>query len=448
MKLQLYNTYSKRLENFTPLDPSNIRIYACGPTVYDLIHIGNARPIVVFDLLVRLMRYLYPRVTYVRNITDVDDKINLKARENNEKIDKLTSRTIKLFHEDALALCSLKPDIEPRATKHIHEMIEMIRTLLDNGHAYLSEGHVIFSVPSMPEYGKLSGRKLEEMIDGARVEVASYKKNPADFILWKPSKSDDIGWDSEFGRGRPGWHIECSAMSAKYLGERFDIHGGGLDLIFPHHENEIAQSCCAFKSKMMAQIWMHNGYVTVDGDKMSKSLGNFVTVRDALEKFPGEVVRYSLLSGHYRSPIDFSFKGLKEAKLSLDRLYRAISTYDKSNDFDDEFIKALTKDLNTPEAFARLHELAKEANKGSELSAQKLFTCGKLIGLFNNNPLNWFKEKVNDDGKKIIEELILKRKEARSKKDFSSADKIRNQLRNMGVIIEDGSDGTSWRREK
>ncbi len=444
--IKIYNTLTKKLESFEPIDKNNIRIYVCGPTVYDLIHIGNARPIVVFDVLVRLMREVYPKVTYVRNITDVDDKINNQASKNNESISELTARTIDAFNQDAESLCAQKPDVEPRATMHISEMLAIISKLIDSGYAYISQNHVLFSVSSMKDYGKLSGRSLDELIDGARVEIGEYKKNPADFILWKPAQKDEPGWNSEFGRGRPGWHIECSAMSAKYLGEQFDIHGGGLDLIFPHHENEIAQSCCAFEKKYLAKYWMHNGYITVNGEKMSKSLGNFITVRDALADYPGETIRYALLSGHYRSPIDFSFKALKESQNALDGLYRSIENASKSDSLDDIFISALSNDLNTPLAISRIHELSRQANKGSKESASLLLACGNLLGLLNSDPINWFKDDKKFN-KNEIEELIILRNEARKNQNFILADKIRDDLEVKGIIIEDNAQGTNWRKK-
>jgi len=444
--IKIYNTLTKKLESFEPIDKNNIRIYVCGPTVYDLIHIGNARPIVVFDVLVRLMREVYPKVTYVRNITDVDDKINNQASKNNESISELTARTIDAFNQDAESLCAQKPDVEPRATMHISEMLAIISKLIDSGYAYISQNHVLFSVSSMKDYGKLSGRSLDELIDGARVEIGEYKKNPADFILWKPAQKDEPGWNSEFGRGRPGWHIECSAMSAKYLGEQFDIHGGGLDLIFPHHENEIAQSCCAFEKKYLAKYWMHNGYITVNGEKMSKSLGNFITVRDALADYPGETIRYSLLSGHYRSPIDFSFNALKESQNALDGLYRSIENASKLDSLDDIFISALSNDLNTPLAISRIHELSRQANKGSKEAASLLLACGNLLGLLNSDPINWFKDDKKFN-KNEIEELIILRNEARKNQNFILADKIRDDLEVKGIIIEDNAQGTNWRKK-
>ena len=446
MDFELFNTYSNKTELFIPLDDNDIRIYACGPTVYDYIHVGNARPLIIFDVLVRFLKLIYPKVTYVRNITDVDDKIIVQANQNKESINNLTERTIKAFSDDADALFVKKPDFEPRATEHIQEMLKMIKVLLENGNAYLSDGHVLFSVSSMPNYGKLSGMNLSEMIDGARVEVSDYKKEPADFVLWKPSKTGELGWHSDFGFGRPGWHIECSAMSEKYLGKQFDIHAGGLDLVFPHHENEIAQSCCAFNSEFMAKYWMHNGYITVNGEKMSKSLGNFITVRDALDKFPGETIRYALLTGHYRSPIDFSFKVLKESQNALDGLYRSIENATETDGFDDLFLSSLSNDLNTPLAISRIHELSRQANKGSKEAANLLLACGNMLGLFNHDPLNWFKDD-NKLNQKEIEELITSRNNARLNRNFTLADQIRDELDRKGIIIEDNAQGTNWRKK-
>ena len=444
MDFELFNTYSNKTELFIPLDDNDIRIYACGPTVYDYIHVGNARPLIIFDVLVRFLKLIYPKVTYVRNITDVDDKIIVQANQNKESINNLTERTIKAFSDDADALFVKKPDFEPRATEHIQEMLKMIKVLLENGNAYLSDGHVLFSVSSMPNYGKLSGMNLSEMIDGARVEVSDYKKEPADFVLWKPSETGELGWHSDFGFGRPGWHIECSAMSEKYLGKQFDIHAGGLDLIFPHHENEIAQSCCAFNTEFMAKYWMHNGYITVNNEKMSKSEGNFITVRDALKKHDGETIRYAILSGHYRSPIDFSFKALKEAKSALDRLYRASENFEYDNVIDEEFLSCLSKDLNSPQAISRLHVLASEYNKGNKHSGQLLKSSAKILGLLNYDTSKWFTKDVRkDEGQ--INNLIVERDKARSDKNFKLADEIRDKLKEMGVSIEDSNSGTKWR---
>ena len=446
MNIEIFNTFSKKNEIFQPIDSNNVRIYVCGPTVYDIIHIGNARPLIVFDVLVRFLKLIYPKVTYVRNITDVDDKIIIQSQKNNESITELTSRTIEAFTEDAKSLYVLKPDYEPKATEHISEMLKIIKTLIGNNNAYLSNGHVFFSVSSMSKYGELSGMKLDEMIDGARVDVDSNKKEPGDFVLWKPSNKEELGWHSEYGYGRPGWHIECSAMSEKFLGKQFDIHGGGLDLIFPHHENEIAQSCCAFQTDFMAKYWMHNGYITVNNEKMSKSEGNFITVRDALKKFSGEVIRYSILSGHYRSPINFSFETLSEAKTALDRLYRCSENYEFDEHIDEEFLVSLSNDLNTPKAISRLHELAKDHNRGNKASGQLLKSSSRILGLLNIGSSEWFtKTNLIDENK--INKMVLDRNKARSEKNFELADEIRDSLKEMGIYIEDSEQGTKWRIE-
>ena len=446
MNIEIFNTFSKKNEIFQPIDSNNVRIYVCGPTVYDIIHIGNARPLIVFDVLVRFLKLIYPKVTYVRNITDVDDKIIIQSQKNNESITELTSRTIEAFAEDAKSLYVLKPDYEPKATEHIPEMLKIIKTLIGNNNAYVSNGHVFFSVSSMSKYGELSGMKLDEMIDGARVDVDSNKKEPGDFVLWKPSNKEELGWHSEYGYGRPGWHIECSAMSEKFLGKQFDIHGGGLDLIFPHHENEIAQSCCAFQTDFMAKYWMHNGYITVNNEKMSKSEGNFITVRDALKKFSGEVIRYSILSGHYRSPINFSFETLNESKTALDRLYRCSENYEFDEHIDEEFLVSLSNDLNTPKAISRLHELAKDHNRGNKASGQLLKSSSRILGLLNIGSSEWFtKTNLIDENK--INKMVLDRNKARSEKNFELADEIRDSLKEMGIYIEDSEQGTKWRIE-
>lgn len=448
--LKFYNTLSRNKEVFEPLDPSNIRIYACGPTVYDRIHVGNARPVVLFDLLVRLLRHHYDRVTYVRNITDVDDKINARATEEGISIRQLTEGTTNAFHEDCLALGSAKPDIEPRATDHIDDMIAMITTLIDKGHAYAAEGHVLFQVSSMEDYGQLSRRSLDELIAGARVDVAPFKREAADFVLWKPSTEGQPGWDSPWGVGRPGWHIECSAMSAAFLGESFDIHAGGLDLIFPHHENEIAQSRCAHGHEMMAKTWMHNGYVTVDGEKMSKSLGNFTTVEAVLKDHEGEAIRYALLTAHYRAPLDFSIGGVREAKSALDTLYRAVADApEESAEIDGLVLAALGDDLNTPNALARLHELARMANKGDAAAKSSLKASAQLMGLLSQDADAWFKGKAkgNNHDDAAIDDAILARQTAKANKDFAEADRIRDALAADGIVLEDKADGTIWRRK-
>ena len=449
--IQLYNTLNRRKEILQPLQPNRVGIYACGPTVYDRIHVGNARPLVVFDVLVRLLRYRYDDVRYVRNITDVDDKINQRAAETGISIGALCETTIESFHTDAAALSVMPPDIEPRATAHISQMIEMIEKLIEKGFAYAAEGHVLFSVSKMPEYGALSGRSQEEMLAGARVEVAPYKQDPADFVLWKPADASTPGWESPWGRGRPGWHIECSAMSAAYLGEKFDIHAGGLDLIFPHHENEIAQSCCAHGTDKMAQIWVHNGYVTVEGEKMSKSLGNFTTVSQALEHNRGEVIRFALLGSHYRAPFDFSQSLLKEARQTLDKFYRAIQIADaeqaiqlfEAGQISDEIIRTLSDDLNSPACFAELHKLAALANKGSVEAATMLQASGLLLGLLQEPA--WFKQDLDlHISADEIETQIAQRQQARANRDFARADEIRDKLADQGIRLLDGPDGTSW----
>ena len=455
IELNLYNTLQRQLSVFQPIDPKNVRVYACGPTVYDFIHIGNARPLVVFDVLVRLLRIIYPKVTYVRNITDIDDKINKRAIEKKINISELTNETIKIFHKDAHALGNLKPDFEPKATDHISEMIEMIEKLISNGFAYVSSGNVLFAVEKYKNYGALSGRSLSEMISGSRVEVAEYKKNPGDFILWKPSSEKLPGWNSPWGKGRPGWHIECSAMSKKYLGAQFDIHAGGLDLIFPHHENEIAQSCCANKSDIMANYWLHNGYVTSDGEKMSKSLGNFATINNLLLNFRGEAIRYALMQAHYRAPLSFSHKSLDEATKSLSRLYRAVEGLEVSDEQDTQIIDNLCDDLNSPKALARLHYLADEANKGSKECAQKLKNSSNILGILCNSTDEWFKfgeinsnEAIENSAmtEKEIDELIIKRKIAKDNKEYKKADQIREQLLEKNIQLEDKPDRTVWRR--
>lgn len=445
MTLHVHNTLTRRKEAFEPIDPNNVRMYVCGPTVYDLAHIGNARPVVVFDVLARLLRTIYPKVTYARNITDVDDKINARARESGEDIRTITERTAAVFHEDMAALGALPPDVEPRCTDHIAEMIEMTETLIAKGNAYEADGHVLFNVPSMADYGQLSRHSREELIAGARVDVAPYKKDPADFVLWKPSDDQTPGWDSPWGRGRPGWHIECSAMSKRYLGEVFDIHGGGQDLIFPHHENELAQSRCAHGNDLMARYWMHNGYLMAEGEKMSKSLGNFYTVRDLLAEFPGEAIRLVLLKTHYRQPLDFTKSGIAEAKRELDGFYRTIEAAGSpvGNEVDPAVIESLSDDLNTPRALSRLHQLRSDGDVSG------LIASAAMLGLLQQDPEDWFKwspagsESVDESE---IEGLIEERKQARANKDFARADEIRDDLAARGIILEDGAGGTTWKR--
>ncbi len=506
MALYLYNTKTGKKEEFTPLQPGRVKMYVCGPTVYNLVHIGNARPAVVFDTLFRLLQTLYSEVTYVRNITDIDDKIIRAAAENDESIGDLAERFAQAYDSDMLHLNNLAPSIAPRATEHVQEMITMIERLIARGHAYVAQEHVLFDVHSMPEYGALSHRSLEDMLDGARVEVAPYKKNPGDFVLWKPSTDSEPGWDSPWGKGRPGWHLECSAMIEKHLGETIDIHGGGRDLIFPHHENELAQSCCAHGGKEFVRYWMHNGYINIDGEKMSKSLGNFRTVRELLQRYKGEVIRFALLSAQYRSPLDFSVPLLEQAKTSLDSLYHALR---KAKDVEADFsfklepqpaFQALLDDLNSPVALGELRELARKLNRETEekkpLLKGKLLECGKIMGLLQEDPEVWFKTQVGhqtirpepiaqkikygdvdvhestgaeyqttrpeaigteedfsdikiDDqiGEVEIESLIAERAKAKLDKDYSRADAIRQQLKENGVVLEDSRKGTQWRRE-
>jgi cysteinyl-tRNA synthetase len=458
MALWLYNTFGRRKEEFVPRDPNRIGMYVCGPTVYDRAHIGNARPVVVFDVLFRFLRRLYPEIVYVRNITDVDDKINARAADAKEPIGALTARTTLLYHEDMGALGCLPPTIEPRATQHIAQMQAMIAQLLQDGHAYEAEGHVLFSVASYPDYGSLSGRSLEEMIAGARVEVAPYKRDAADFVLWKPSSGDLPGWDSPWGRGRPGWHIECSAMSREYLGVSFDIHGGGQDLVFPHHENELAQSCCANHAPF-ARYWLHNGYLMVEDEKMSKSLGNFLTIPDILEAAPGEAIRLALLATHYHQPINWTNEGLKQARATLDRLYLALRSVAEIPAADDEalpieVLAALEDDLNTPLAISHLHELATQINKAAGISEKArlkaaLLNSGNVLGVLQQPVESWFRWTPAEGASLAdaeIDDLVEKRLAARKGRDFAEADRIRTLLTENGVLLEDGPGGTQWRR--
>ncbi|MBI07380.1 MAG: cysteine--tRNA ligase [Rhodospirillaceae bacterium] len=459
MALSLYNTLTRRKELFEPFDRTKIGMYVCGPTVYDLAHIGNARPIVVFDVLYRLLRRIYGEgaVTYVRNITDVDDKINAAAKISGEPIASITALTTEAFHADIAELNALPPDVEPRATEHIAEMIEMIEALITSEHAYAADGHVLFHVPSFPEYGKLSHRDRDEMISGARIEVAPYKRDPADFVLWKPSDLSLPGWNSPWGRGRPGWHIECSAMSRKHLGTTIDIHGGGSDLIFPHHENEVAQSECSCPGHPFARYWMHNGFLSVNGEKMSKSLGNFITIRQALGRAPGEVLRLMMLSTHYRHPLNWTESGLKQAQTRLDRLYRLLQKSGarvpdgNAVGLDDGFVGALQDDLNTPLALAELERQADELMsadaRGREQKRVRLLASAGILGILQQDPEAWFKGGETAEDVSHIEAKIERRLEARQAKDFALADNIRESLAENGIILEDRPDGTTdWRR--
>ncbi len=442
--LVLHNSLHRRREPFAPLDPAHVRMYVCGPTVYDRAHLGNARPVVVYDVLARLLRRLYPRVTYVRNVTDVDDKINARALAEGEPIAAITARTLAAFQADMAALGNLPPDQEPRATDNIPAMIEVIERLIASGHAYAAEGHALFAVASFPEYGLLSGRSPDELLAGARVEVAPYKRDAGDFVLWKPSAPELPGWDSPWGRGRPGWHIECSAMSWRTLGVSFDIHGGGSDLLFPHHENERAQSLCAFPGSGFARVWMHNGMLTVDGQKMSKSLGNFITVADVLGRAPAEAIRLLLLRGHYRGDIDFSLATLDESRRELDRFYRALAASPPGEaDPPAPVLDALCDDLNTPRALAALHALADAALAGDGAAAAGLRAGGALLGLLQADPAAWFAGGA-DAG--AIEAAIADRLAARRARDFTRADAIRADLAGQGIVLEDGPGGTTWRK--
>jgi len=450
MELMLYNTLTREKRVFTPLDPSRVRMYVCGPTVYDFAHIGNARPVIVFDVLFRLLRHIYgeKHVIYVRNVTDVDDKINARAAERGISIEELTRETYKIFHSDAQALGCLEPTHEPRATAYIEPMKGLIERLVKSRHAYVAEDNVLFHVPSMKDYGKLSRRPLNEMIAGARVEVAPYKKDPQDFVLWKPSKPGEPACPSPAGisaPGRPGWHIECSAMSWKHLGETFDIHGGGIDLVFPHHENEIAQSRCAFQTPMMANVWMHNGFLQVEGDKMSKSLGNFVTIHELLKDWPGEVVRFTMLQTQYRQPINWTVAGLRESQKNLDHWYELTADVQPGYLCADA-LAALLDDLNTPRAFAALHDLRAEAAKGTKPAAASLKASAQLIGLLQMPAGEWknFRPSSLSIDEERIASLIEARTAARAAKNFKESDRIRDELAAMGVILKDSKEGTTW----
>ena len=456
--LHLHNTLGGRDEAFTPADPNRVTLYVCGPTVYNFVHIGNGRPVVVFDVLFRVLQELYgaDHVIYARNITDVDDKINQAAAANHEDIGTLTARYTQAFHEDVAQLGALPPTLEPRATAHIEPMIAMIEQLLARGHAYVAEEHVLYDVRSYPEYGRLSGRSLDDMRAGARVEVAEYKRDPGDFVLWKPSRAGEPAWDSPWGAGRPGWHLECSAMIETHLGNTIDIHGGGHDLVFPHHENEIAQGCGAHGTEY-ARFWVHNGHVTVDGEKMSKSLGNFRLLRDLLEVYPGEVLRLALLTRHYRAPLNFSERGLDQARNSLNSLYRVLRDHaevahtpaDASNT---PVFDALLDDLNTPAAIAELHRLAdqlahSETAEDAARNKAELLAAAGLLGLLQQEPVEWFQAGATDaPSAEWIEARIAERQAARQNRDFALADRLRDELTAAGILLEDTPEGTRWQR--
>lgn len=467
-EIVFHNTLSGKKEIFEPANPEHVTIYVCGPTVYNFVHIGNARPAVVFDVLTRLLRTRYPQVTYVSNITDIDDKINAAAAENGEDITTLAERFALAYEEDISALGVRVPDVVPKATHHIAEIVDMIEILIGKGHAYANEGHVLFHVPSDPEYGSLAKRSLEDMIDGARVEVAGYKKDPKDFVLWKPSTADQPGWESPWGRGRPGWHIECSAMVKKHLGDTIDIHGGGSDLTFPHHENEAAQSRCANDHSTYVRYWLHNGMLNLGTEKMSKSLGNVLTIRNLLEKHSSEVLRYALLSGQYRSLLTWSDELLAQARASLDSLYQSLRDAGSeqsitSADFQDidisEYPKvvvdALSDDLNTPKALAGLHELANQLRRATDTQAknaavQQLLAGGSLLGLLIQTPDTYFTQGQPSGASSMtadaIEALIEQRKAARASGDYAGADRIRDDLLASGIELEDSREGTRWRK--
>jgi len=455
MSLFLYNTLTRNKAAFTPGDPARVTMYVCGPTVYSFAHIGNARPAVVFDVLHRLLKRHYPNVVYARNITDIDDKINAAAKAQGVPITEITDKFTGIYHDDMAALGVLPPTIEPFATDHVPQIIAMIEVLLAKGHAYVAEGHAMFHVPSYAAYGALSGRDRDDMIAGARVEVAPYKKDPADFVLWKPSTPDLPGWDSPWGRGRPGWHIECSSMIATHLGKTIDIHGGGHDLIFPHHENEIAQGTCAHGGATYCRVWMHNGFLTMDREKMSKSLGNIALVHDLLKTAPGEAIRWALLSAHYRQPLDWSDDLLGQSKRTLDRLYRAIESAGDlpvAADAPAAVMAALNDDLNTPIAMAELAGLAKAVNQATNDSERKRLAAelkagGELLGVLQQSPATWLGGVTAGQtvDTATIEGLIAARKAAREAKNFAEADRLRKALADLGVTIEDKAGGTTWR---
>ena len=457
MSLSLYNTMTSKKEVFEPLVPDTVTMYVCGPTVYNYAHIGNARPVVVFDTLFRLLQTHYSSVTYARNITDVEDKIITAAKASGRSIESVTEEYTAIYREDMAELNALDPTLEPRATHNIEPMIALTETLIAKGHAYESQGHVLFAVDSMPDYGKLSGRSLDDMLAGARVEVADYKRHPGDFILWKPATDEDPGWESPWGRGRPGWHLECSAMIRAHLGDTIDIHGGGRDLIFPHHENEIAQSRCAHDGDYV-RYWMHNAYLDIDGEKMSKSLGNFRTVRELLQSYRGEVLRFALLSAQYRSPLNFSVELLEQAEATLSAFYgalREVATVDADTEVDlatEAFYAALNDDLNTPLAIAELHAMAKELNKaGPEDQARlkgRILAAGELLGILQQDPQAWLHGGAAVDviSAEEVETLIAERHQAKLDKDYGRADEVRQLLLSQGVVLEDSREGTKWRR--
>jgi cysteinyl-tRNA synthetase len=471
MTIKLYDTMAREKRDFAPADPSRVTMYVCGPTVYNHAHIGNFRPVVVFDVLFRLLRHVYGEdaVVYARNVTDVDDKINAKATAEGVAIKVITDRYLAAYHQDADALLALRPTLEPKATEHMGAIVEMIGRLVDNGKAYAAEGHVLFDTQAFPDYGQLSGRDLDDMIAGARVEVAPYKRHPADFVLWKPSKENEPEWDSPWGAGRPGWHIECSAMIDKALGRTIDIHGGGIDLTFPHHENELAQSRCAHDQPVLANYWLHNGFLDMSGEKMSKSLGNVIIPHELLQTTPGEVIRWALLSGHYRQPLDWTPELVEQSKSALDSLYgylqRADALVDREfagsgmSEIAPSLKEALSDDLNTPKAISILWEYAKglqyqvdhryepiESWRSSVATYRsELLAAGALMGFLQADPSYWFQGASSDDLKAKVEDLLKRRVEARTAKDWTAADAIRAELDGLGVVVMDGPAGATWR---
>ena len=444
--LKLTNSLSRKKELFKPINQKSISMYACGPTVYDNPHVGNARTLIVFDILFRILKMIYgDNVKYIRNITDVDDKIIDISKKKNQSIEKTTKEITEIFHKDCESLNCLKPTLEPKATSHIKEMIEMTISLIKKKFAYESEGHVYFSVSSFKNYGKLSNKNLEELKTGARVEVSNLKKNPMDFVLWKPSEKNDPGWESPWGRGRPGWHLECSVMSEKYLGKNFDIHGGGLDLIFPHHENEIAQSCCNNSTKKFANYWIHNGFVTMNNEKMSKSLGNIITISDAVKKYSGQVVRLTLLSAHYSQPLDWNDKLLTNQKETIDKWYKMYESSSSENILD--ISESLLDDINTPGFIAKIHELYNKSQKGDDRSKKLFNSACRLLGLFNLNKEEWnsFKKDKTNISENFIKQKINERLKAKKNGNYDLADKIRKELHEKGVLIEDQKNLTNWK---
>ena len=455
-EIYLHNTLKQRKDKFIPIDADNVRMYVCGPTVYDKAHLGNAKTPVVYDVLYRLLCHIYGKehVTYVSNITDVDDKILNKHKETGKSIREITEQTYNWYIDDMAKLNVLSPNYRPRATEYIPEMIKLVELLLKNGHAYIADKQVLFDVDSMPNYGFLSGRSMKEMVAGARVEIADYKKNPADFILWKPSDADQPGWDSPWGYGRPGWHLECSAMSSKLLGNDFDIHGGGSDLIFPHHENECAQSCCAYPGTHFAHYWVHTGMLMINGVKMSKSLGNFYTVDEILAKYPAEALRLLFLTTHYHQPFNFTFEGLEQAKNILDKFYNALlknaDIPAEKTEPSEKLIAALCDDLNTPLALSYLHETLGNLNKAETREERikyksELLANAYMLGLLYNDAESWFKGTTGAEDTEI-EALIAKRAEAKKNKDWAIADAIRNELKERGIVLEDSPTGTTWKK--